>query len=127
MSEAYLEHTNLTVRDPDATANMLVELFGWHVRWQGGAIHDGYTVHVGSEQSYLALYSHSSQQTDTTQAFYRINGLNHLGIVVDDIQATEAKILKAGFTTRSHADYEPGRRFYFEDEDGLEYEVISYR
>ena len=126
MSEAYLEHVNLTVRDPDVTAKMLVELFGWQVRWQGEAIHCGYSVHVGGKQSYLALYSHSSQNTESIDSYYRINGLNHLGIVVDDITTMEEKVLKAGFKTHSHANYEPGRRFYFKAEDGLEYEVISY-
>jgi hypothetical protein len=27
----------------------------------------------------------------------------------------------------AHADYAPGRRFYFLDPDGIEYEVVSYR
>lgn len=53
-------------------------------------------------------------------------GLNHLGIVVDDLDSAEKRILAAGFKTRSHGDYEPGRRFYFEDGDGLEFEVIAY-
>jgi hypothetical protein len=26
----------------------------------------------------------------------------------------------------SHDDYDPGRRFYFLDPDGIEYEVVSY-
>ncbi|MFT6301912.1 MAG: hypothetical protein ACJAY2_001096, partial [Pseudomonadales bacterium] len=56
MTEAYLEHTNLTVNDPDETARLLVEIFGWRIRWSGEAIYDGYSVHVGGEQSYLALY-----------------------------------------------------------------------
>lgn len=30
---ARLEHINLTVADPDATAALLGELFDWHVRW----------------------------------------------------------------------------------------------
>jgi hypothetical protein len=29
---ARLEHLNVTVRDPDATAAMLVEIFGWRLR-----------------------------------------------------------------------------------------------
>ena len=28
---------NITVPDPDATAALLCELFGWHIRWQGPA------------------------------------------------------------------------------------------
>ena len=33
---------------------------------------------------------------------------------------------EAGLEPFSHGDYEPGRRFYFLDPDGIEYEVISY-
>ena len=35
-------------------------------------------------------------------------------------------VLAQGFTTGNHADYEPGRRFYFHDADGIEYEVVQY-
>ena len=38
----------------------------------------------------------------------------------------EAKIKALGYPTHSHADYEPGRRFYFDDENGIEFEVVSY-
>ncbi len=127
MAEARLEHVNLTVRDPLGTASLLVDLFGWHIRWQGEAIHKGFTVHVGGENTYVALYTHENQSVNTTDSYYRRLGLNHLGIVVDDLDATEKKIADAGFAPHLHADYEPGRRFYFEDEDGLEIEVISYK
>ncbi len=53
--------------------------------------------------------------------------LNHIGVEVDDLDATEARVVAAGLTPFSHADYEPGRRFYFLDPDGIEYEVVSYR
>ena len=46
-----LEHVNVTVSDPRKTADRLCELFGWKIRWQGSAIHGGYTVHVGAEDS----------------------------------------------------------------------------
>ena len=35
-------------------------------------------------------------------------------------------VVEAGFKPINHADYEPGRRFYFHDHDGIEYEVVSY-
>jgi len=47
-------------------------------------------------------------------------------VVVDDLNLVEARVKKAGFVTHSHADYEPGRRFYFNDHDGIEIEVVSY-
>ena len=52
--------------------------------------------------------------------------LNHIGIVVDDLDAIEQKVIARGDAPNSHQDYEPGRRFYFEDENGIEIEVISY-
>ena len=48
------------------------------------------------------------------------------GIVVDDLDAVETKVRTLGYATHSHADYEPGRRFYFDDENGIEFEVVSY-
>ena len=42
------------------------------------------------------------------------------------LDATEARVVAAGLVPFSHGDYAPGRRFYFLDPDGIEYEVISY-
>ena len=39
---AELEHLNVTVKDIHATTEMLCDLFGWEVRWEGASIHDGY-------------------------------------------------------------------------------------
>ena len=58
MKNAYLEHTNLTVKDPDTLAALFCRIFDWKIRWRGGAINDGLTVHVGNKDSYLALYTH---------------------------------------------------------------------
>ena len=126
MNEPTLEHVNLTVPDPRATAELLTRLFGWRVRWQGEAIDGGFTVHVGGQRSYLALYTKGETVADGIRSHDRALGLNHVGIVVDDLDAAERRVLDAGYEPRSHADYEPGRRFYFEDGDGLEYEVVSY-
>ena len=57
MSGTIVEHVNVTVSDPDKTAKQLCDIFGWHIRWQGDAMDNGRTVHVGSEDSYLTLYS----------------------------------------------------------------------
>lgn len=127
MTEATLEHINLTVRDPLATAAVLDKIFGWKIRWQGESLYEGFTVHVGGEHSYLALYAHKDLKPNNVESYFHLQGLNHLGVVVDDLDATEIKVQEAGYTPKSHADYEPGKRFYFEDNDGLEIEVISYK
>jgi len=107
---------------------MLVELFDWRIRWQGDSIHGGYSVHVGGTDTYIALYNNDQPQTPISSdgTYNSLMALNHLGIVVDDLDATEKKVKAAGFDTYSHADYEPGRRFYFDDKQGLEIEVVNY-
>ncbi len=127
---AHLEHVNLTVSDPKQTAAMLQDLFGWHIRWEGPALGGkGYSVHVGNDDSYVAVYSGSEPGQVVPQAgasYQTRGGLNHLGVVVDDLDAVEAKVKDRGFRPHNHADYEPGRRFYFHDADGIEIEVVSY-
>ena len=33
MRPAMFEHVNLTVNNPDKTAEVLCQLFNWHIRW----------------------------------------------------------------------------------------------
>ncbi len=127
MTASVLEHINITVRDPQITAARLCALFGWKIRWSGNAINNGYTVHVGGKNSYLAIYCKGSPIRQNTSSYSRIGGLNHIGMVVNDLDKVERKVEKAGFETYSFGDYEPGRRFYFRDPDGIEFEVISYQ
>ncbi|WP_412554967.1 VOC family protein [Shimia sp. MIT1388] len=121
-----LEHVNLTVRDPKTTAAILCELFDWQVRWEGDSIYDGYTVHVGDTESYLALYAPPIDIQNAETSYYRNGGLNHIGIVVANLDMVEARVKAAGYVPKSHADYEPGKRFYFDGPEDIEYEVISY-
>lgn len=125
MATGTLEHVNITVSDPQKTADMLHELFGWKVRWSGPSKDNGITYHVGNDDNYIAIYSKGGHATPR-DSYETPGGLNHIGIVVDDLDATEAKVKAAGFTPHNHADYEPGRRFYFNDADGIEIEVVSY-
>lgn len=127
MSKAILEHINMTVTDPDRTAEMLRDLFGWTIRWSGDSIHNGRSVHVGNEADYVALYSQGAPRALSENENYGLAGaVNHLGILVDDLDAAEKRVLDYGIKTHSHQTYEPGSRFYFHDHDGIEYEVVSY-
>lgn len=115
---AALEHVNITVSDPDRAAALMARLFDWSIRWAGPARSGGRTVHVGTEDAYLAVYSDGSAPDS--------GRLNHVGVVVADLDAVERRVREAGYRTHSHADYAPGRRFYFHDDDGIEFEVVSY-
>jgi len=126
MSKIFLEHANVTVKDPDASANLLCRLFDWKVRWQGDAMDVGRTVHVGTEHSYIAFYAQPDAKSVEIDTYAAWGHMNHLGVVVDDLDATEERVKNEGLTITSHADYEPGRRFYFDTDDGIEIEVVSY-
>jgi catechol 2,3-dioxygenase-like lactoylglutathione lyase family enzyme len=123
---ARLEHVNITVADADATAALLCRLFDWQVRWAGKGMQTGRTVHVGEKDSYVALFSFGDAADATTESYRTRGGLNHIAVVVDDLDATESRIKNAGYTPENHADYEPGRRFYFTEENGVEIEVVHY-
>ena len=123
MTKGRIEHVNLTVSDIERSARFFENLLGWHRRWRGEAMAGaGETIHVGEESTYLALYTdhrdHSGQRKGRP--------LNHVGLLVDDLDAAEKVVREAGLEPWGHDDYEPGRRFYFFDWDNIEFEVVSY-
>ncbi|SLN14518.1 VOC family protein [Pseudooctadecabacter jejudonensis] len=117
---AELEHVNIMVADGAGFAAMLCEVFDWHVRWEGPSTDGaGYTRHVGSETSYVAVY-------ETDEDIAAGGPLGHIAMVVDDLDVTEARIVARGLIAHHHAEYEPGRRFYFLAPEGIEVEVVQY-
>lgn len=126
MSAPRIEHVNVTVTDPERAARLMEAVFGWRVRWRGPARDGGHTIHVGSPSDYVALYT-GRDVGYTPDDFAKGRPLNHIGVEVDDLDASEARVIAAGLAPFNHGEYEPGRRFYFLDPDGIEYEVISYK
>ena len=125
MLGAFIEHVNLTVRDPERSARLMHDLFGWNIRWQGPALSGGRSIHVGDDRFYMAFYTKNGAETPD-DAFRKGRPLNHVGIVVDDLDEAERRVVAAGLEPFNHGDYEPGRRFYFFDFDGTEFELVSY-
>jgi catechol 2,3-dioxygenase-like lactoylglutathione lyase family enzyme len=124
MPQPYIEHVNLTVSDPERMAGLLNRLFDWHVRWEGPARDEGRVIHVGDERTYLAVYTPAGGPD--ADIFAKGRPLNHVGILVDDLESIEQRVIDAGLVPFAHADYDPGRRFYFLDYDGTEFEIVSY-
>jgi hypothetical protein len=60
--------------------------------WRGPARDGGETIHVGDEHSYLALYT----DRQPYERFAKGVPLNHVGVVVDDLDAAETIVLDAG-------------------------------
>ena len=123
--KARLEHVNITVGDADRSAALIERLFDWTVRWKGPAMNGGRTVHIGTESQYLALYSRPGGDGGPL-AWPKGAPLNHVAVEVDDLDEMERRVAEAGLEPMNHGDYEPGRRFYFFDPDGIEFEVVSY-
>jgi catechol 2,3-dioxygenase-like lactoylglutathione lyase family enzyme len=123
MPTARLEHVNISVANAERTANFLEKLTGWHRRWEGPAANGGFTIHLGDETAYLAIYTNHSVHG----AFSKGAPLNHIGIAVKNLNAAEAAVQAEGLTPFNRTEYKPGpRSFYFKDADGIEFEVVSY-
>ncbi len=121
-----LEHVNITVKDAENFCDRLEKIFNWKIRWRGEAIHGGETIHIGDNESYIAVYIPPENSDVDDPIRFHASRINHIGITVDDLDQTEERVKSLGLYPHLHADYEPGRRFYFDDPSGLEIEVVSY-
>src|SRR3954463_8178091 len=103
MRNAFIEHVNLTVSDPERSAKLFHDLFGWRVRWQGPArdrgrslhVGGGRPIHVGDDEAYLAVYAAPEPQPGSGLAWPKGAPLNHVGIQVEDLDETERRVIAA--------------------------------
>lgn len=124
--QATLEHSNITVKDPDAFADLLCKALDWKIRWTGEAKTSGYTVHVGNDDTYLALYTHATVSDTQEPRYSRAPSLNHVGIVVNDLDQARQRFVDLGLEPGPDDAYEPGNRFYVETPFGVEIELVTY-
>ena len=122
----FLEHINLTVSDLQRSIDLYSDLLGLHVRWQGTTSDGNPAAHVGDDRCYMALFQSSPDATERPPVDYSAVGLNHFGFVVDDLDAARARLKNHGLSPHLEGDYEPGRRLYFHDPDGIEVELVQY-
>jgi len=130
MTTGVIEHANLTVTQPERSADLLKEMLGWSERWRGKSQFGGDTIHVGEPENgghYIALYTDEDARSDKGRRYAKGQPLNHIGLMVDDLDAAESAVTAAGLKPFGHDDYDPGKRFYFFDWDGIEFEVVSYQ
>lgn len=120
----FLEHVNLTVRDVERSAAFYCDLLGLHVRWKGEIEGGRKAAHVGDDRCYLALFEAGAD--GDVPYDYLAPGINHFGFVVDDLDATEARLRELCVDQLYKGDTPPGRRIYFFDPDGQEVELVSY-
>lgn len=126
-SPARIEHVNINVVDPKKTADSLCRIFGWSIRWEDPSRQQGTTVHIGTKDDYVTLCSNPDVGHAKPLEKKAAASLNHIAVVVvDDLKLIERRVVAEGLTPKNFADYAPGHRFYFEDFDGVKYEVVSY-
>lgn len=107
-----LEHVNLTVPNNEKTAAWMKAVFGWHVRWQGDAVNgEGRTIHIGTEDDYIALYTPKIGTEVTIDSQFGSDGLNHIGVVVEDLDAKNSASSMQGLHPSATEIMNPGGGF----------------
>jgi catechol 2,3-dioxygenase-like lactoylglutathione lyase family enzyme len=125
----FIEHVNITVPDIDAAIAFLKiiepQLEVRHDETPKGSYR---WAHVGIGNSYVALQEpHIGSSPTDNRRPYKDYGTNHVGWVVDDLEAVTIRLDKAGY----HKGI-PGeeniyrRRAYYYDSAGFEWEFIEY-
>ena len=125
---ARLEHANLCVRDIDQEIAFLRTAFPHFAIRADRVDADGSRwVHVGTEDTYIALTGAESTPDVPWEPYSGLPGVNHLGYEVDDVDSLRGRMLAAGYEESTPPSLHPSRkRVYFLDPDGNDWEFVQY-
>lgn len=125
-----IEHLNITVPDIDeALAFLSIVAPDFQVRKDVKSPDRHRWAHVGNEQSYFALQEpHLDSITpNSVQKTYKNCGVNHIGLVVENLESIEANLIEQGYCRGIFALEETYRkRAYFFDKAGFEWELTEF-
>jgi catechol 2,3-dioxygenase-like lactoylglutathione lyase family enzyme len=123
-----LEHANLAVRDVDATIRFLQAAFPeFRIRFDSGGSGGHRWVHVGTDDTYIALSSATDAPHRRWVPYSGLPGVNHLGFEVEDTEAIRRRLTEAGYQESTVENSHPHRkRVYFRDHDGNDWEFVQY-
>ena len=124
-----MEHANLCVRDVDQIARFLRSAFPeFRVRGEGENLFGGRWIHLGTDDTYVALVAAQKEPAEPWVPYSQKPGTNHLGYVVDDVEALRRRLLDAGYEESTVPNAHPHRRrVYFLDPEGNDWEFVEYR
>lgn len=124
---ARLEHANLSVMDVDAMLGFILAAFPeFRVRHDSGSSDPERWVHVGDADTYIALNRARTGTAARAHSYYT-PGFNHVGFVVEDLDALRARLLAGGYREEPSPNRHPARRrAYFWDPQGGEWEFVQY-
>jgi len=123
-----LEHANLTVRDVDGMIRFLQAAFPeFKVRGEGKSQDGSRWVHIGTEETYVALSPASTKPEKPWMPYRGRAGVNHLAYEVDDAEALRQRMKSAGYKESTPPNAHPHRqRVYFYDPEGNDWEFVQY-
>ena len=124
-----LEHANLAVRDLQEALRFVTTAFPeMKIRGQGEKAPRGRWIHVGTDETYLALNEALEAAAEPWVPYSGRPGLNHLGFEVADAEAVRRRLLDAGYRESTVPNRHPHRRrVYFHDAEGNDWEFVEYR
>jgi len=125
-----VEHMNITVGDLDEAVHFLqTAMPDFIIRGEGDSEMNQskyHWVHIGTNESYVALQGHTGHKTSITKRYADVGG-NHIGFVVDKLIDVKHRLKSSGYSpTSENHDHPHRKRIYFETKDGLEWEFIEY-
>ena len=126
---AQLEHANITVEDISAAIAFLRVIEpDLKVRRDDIAPAKFRWAHVALGASYIALQEpHVGSDPTYCGRRYKDFGVNHLGLVVDDLDAVIARLDAGGYRRGIPGEEHPHRRrVYYHDSSGMEWELVQY-
>ena len=123
-----LEHANLIVRDVDGMVRFLETAFpDFRVRREGTSWYGRRWLHIGTDDTYIALNEASEERAEPWVPYMGRPGLNHLGYEVDDAGALRTRLADAGYRDSTVPNDHPHRRrVYFYDAEGNDWEFVQY-
>lgn len=122
-----LEHANLIVRDIDGMVKFLETAFPEFSVRGGGTNNGSRWLHVGTDNTYIALSEARNEPSERWQPYTGKPGLNHLGYEVDDVNAVRCRLAAAGYRDSTVPnDHRHRKRVYFYDPEGNDWEFVQY-
>jgi catechol 2,3-dioxygenase-like lactoylglutathione lyase family enzyme len=123
-----LEHANLCVRDLEGMIRFLQTAFPeFRVRGEGITREGARWVHVGTDETYIALSESRVDATKHWKPYEGEPGINHLAYEVDDVEALRNRMTSAGYRDSTPPNSHPYRkRQYFYDPEGNDWEFVQY-
>ena len=124
-----IEHVNITVPDIDAAVSFLnIVAPDFKIRKDEKPLNDKRWMHIGNKECYFALQeAHLGHTPIKANQTYINYGFNHIGLVVNNIDDIEKKLIEAGYKKGIETPKESFRkRIYYYDAAGFEWELVEY-